>query len=379
MRRAPSGLILAFLLAGGFVLDSQAHQTTDSYLSMSLESGQIKGRWAIALRDLNHVLELDTDKDGEISDKELAVARPKIEKYAFDALNIEIGGVTVPINRKGFEIEEHDDAIYTALLFELSPARIGPDLTIQYDLFFHTDPLHRGLFRLDLPNRTETTIFSPAQPTQRFLIDSAHPTPQLARFIREGIWHIWLGFDHILFLIALLLPSVLHREANRWTVGGNWRQSIYAIVKVVTAFTIAHSITLSLAALGWVRVPPRIVEPIIAASVLIAAVNNLRVIFPERTWIIAFCFGLIHGFGFASALSELGLQRGTLGRALLGFNVGVEIGQLAIVGVFVPTALAIRKTRLYQRLILPGGSLLIATLAAIWMVERILDRKFLPF
>ena len=125
--------------------------------------------------------------------------------------------------------------------------------------------------------------------------------------------------------------------------------------------------------------PSRLVESTIAASVILAAANNIRPIVAERGWIVAFCFGLVHGFGFANALTDLGLARQTLALTLVGFNLGVEFGQLAIVAVFLPLAFGLRSSWVYQRLTFRFGSAIIVLLAATWMMERIFDFKWLPF
>ena len=156
-------------------------------------------------------------------------------------------------------------------------------------------------------------------------------------------------------------------------------QAFWDVLRIVTAFTVAHSITLTLATLGVLALPSRLVESAIAASVVLAALNNIWPVFHGRRWIVAFLFGLVHGFGFASVLADLGLPQGTLVLALLGFNVGVEAGQLAIVAVFLPLAFALRRSWLYRRGVLLGGSCVIAAIAAAWMVERVFDLKLLPF
>ena len=196
-----------------------------------------------------------------------------------------------------------------------------------------------------------------------------------AAYVQQGVWHIWSGTDHILFLMALLLPAVLVRVDGRWLPVTTFRAALIAVVKTVTAFTVAHSITLTLAALGYIHAPSRLVESAIAASVLIAALNNVVPLFKshsvlDRAWLMAFVFGLVHGLGFANVLFELGLPRQTLLLALVGFNVGVELGQLAIVAVFLPTAFALRGTTLYARAVMQAGSAVVMLLAAVWFVER---------
>ncbi len=197
----------------------------------------------------------------------------------------------------------------------------------------------------------------------------------LSDYLVEGVWHIWIGADHILFLLALLLPSVFQRRGDRF---GDWRP--YATIRpaavnilgIVTAFTVAHSITLGLAVLGVLSVPAQVVEPVIAASVAMAALGNLHRRTVHYRWQIAFALGLVHGFGFASVLEDLGLPPEQLAIALIGFNVGVELGQLAIVAVFVPLAWALRRTGFYRWGILVVGSIGIAAVGLTWFIERVM-------
>jgi hypothetical protein len=197
-------------------------------------------------------------------------------------------------------------------------------------------------------------------------------------FVQHGIWHIWIGYDHILFLLSLLLPAVLVWREHAWRAVAAPRAALTDVLRIVTAFTLAHSVTLSLAALGLVALPSRWVESAIALSVLLAALNNLRPITHGRRWAAAFGFGLVHGFGFATVLGDLGLQSGALAASLVGFNLGVEIGQLAIVAAFLPLAWAVRRSWFYRRVVMLGGSSLIMLVAAIWLGERLFDLRLLP-
>ncbi|MEP7330281.1 MAG: HupE/UreJ family protein, partial [Betaproteobacteria bacterium] len=178
-----------------------------------------------------------------------------------------------------------------------------------------------------------------------------------------------------------LLPAVLIHSrvpGETWTAAPTFRAAFIDVLKIVTAFTLAHSITLSLAVLGVISLPSRLVESAIAASVLLAALNNVRPLVFGMRWAIAFLFGLVHGFGFASVLVDLGLPKDSLVLALVAFNIGVELGQLAIVAVFLPIAYSMRNSRFYQRLIMVGGSLVVAAIAVVWLLERGFNLALLP-
>ena len=227
--------------------------------------------------------------------------------------------------------------------------------------------------------KARSAIFSDTDRKQKFQLAKPSAWKQFVDYLIEGVWHIWIGIDHILFLLSLLLPAVLVWAADRWKSAASFRSAFIEVLKVVTAFTVAHSITLSLAALQIINMPSWIAESAIAASVVVAALNNVFPIFHGRRWMVAFGFGLIHGFGFANVLTELGLPQSTLLIALVGFNLGVELGQVAIVAVFLPIAFLLRDTWAYRKLVLVAGSLLIAFIAAAWLVERVFDMKFMPF
>ena len=235
------------------------------------------------------------------------------------------------------------------------------------------------MLRVEHRGGTESASFNADHPEHRFdLKERGRGWNQWATFVWEGVWHIWIGFDHILFLVALLLPSVFRPEGKSWASVEKFRPAFINVLKIVTAFTIAHSVTLSLAALQLVRLPARPVEVVIAASVALAAANNLWPVLRGKGWTIAFGFGLIHGFGFANVLAELGLNSGTLALALVGFNVGVELGQLAIVAVFLPVAFALRDSWFYRTVTFKFGSAAVVLLAAAWMVERAFGLQFMP-
>jgi hypothetical protein len=250
-------------------------------------------------------------------------------------------------------------------------------LGLSYRLLFDIDALHRGLVRLDLDGLTHATVMAPDTARQSFSPAEVSKWTQFGEFFVQGIWHIWIGYDHVLFLLSLLLPVVLVRDPHGWHPVERLGQALHEVLWVVTSFTVAHSITLSLAALEVLQLPSRLVESAIAVSVVLAALNNIFPIVSRRRWLAAFGFGLIHGFGFASVLAELGLPPTALVLSLVGFNLGVEVGQLVIVSVFLPVIFALRHTRFYRQGIFVGGSLLIVAVALVWLSERVLDIKLI--
>jgi hypothetical protein len=343
---------------------AHAHKPSDSYLSIGAEGEALRGQWDIALRDLEYAIGLDANGDGAITWGELRGKQAEVAAYAFARLKVR----DCRLKPGALLVDEHTDGAYAVLEFTADcGAELPRQLELEYSLFADLDPTHRGLLRARLGAQTTTAVLGPDQP--RLSLDPEGRTgwAQFLDYGREGVWHIWIGFDHVLFLVSLLLPAVL--------LAPRFPPAFWEVFKVVTAFTVAHSITLALAALGVVALPSRLVESAIAASVLLAALNNLQPVVQRGRWLVAFTFGLIHGFGFASVLSELGLPQATLVLALVGFNLGVEAGQLVIVALFLPLAYAVRDTWFYRRAVVVGGSGLIAVIAAAWLVERALDLK----
>lgn len=365
-------LLLALFLS----LPAHAHKPSDSYLTLRADNEAITARWDIALRDLDYVLQLDRDGNGELTWGEVRQRSADIEQLAISRLALSSQGQPCPLQPAGpLMLDRHSDGTYAVLTLQARCARLAESLQADYSLFFDVDPTHRGLVQWTPPRATQpqALIFATESARQQLRLSAPSAWETLRQYVLEGIWHIWIGFDHILFLVALLLPAVLVRGAQGWLPSGSLRAASIEVLKVVTAFTVAHSITLSLAVLGFVSLPSRLVESVIAASVVVAALNNLRGTVDRRRWVMAFVFGLVHGFGFASVLADLGLPQGALALALVGFNVGVELGQLAIVAAFLPVAFALRATNFYRIGVLRFGSLMVAALAGWWFIQRAFD------
>jgi hypothetical protein len=359
-----------------------AHDPSKSYLSLTLESNQFTGQWDVPLRDLQTVVPLQLDSEGIVTWEKLQARYSAIKDYVFAHLKISLDGRPANLHFTGTEaaVEEFSDGSYLEIPFAIPVGSPAPQtIELNYKLFFDINSLHRGLLRLVVNGQTQAAVFTPDHTSQQFNLATGSPGRQFLAFLREGIWHIWTGYDHILFLLALLLPSVLQREGGEWRPVAKLRPAVINILKIVTAFTLAHSLTLTLATLGYVKLPSRLTESAIAASVVLAAANNLWPLIRERGWLVAFGFGLIHGFGFATALSDLGLAQGALWLTLVGFNLGVEVGQLAIVAIFLPAAFAMRQSWFYRVPLLRFGSALIILIAGTWLSERAFDFKVLPF
>jgi hypothetical protein len=360
-------LFLFLALLCGAILPAQAHKPSDSYLSLTVQDQRVSGQWDIALRDLDFAIGLDQDGDGKLTWDEIRARHAAIAAYALERLKLSTDQGACAIDIADQLIDDHTDGAYSVLRFGVACRAPVTALTIDYRLFADLDPQHKGLLRLTHSGQTSTAIFDPQHARQTLSLAAPNRWGQFATYVKEGVWHIWIGYDHILFLLSLLLPAVLLAAPS-----DNLRGAFIDVLKVVTAFTLAHSLTLTLASLSLIALPSRLVESAIAASVVLAAVNNIYPLFRGRRPLAAFAFGLIHGFGFASVLIDLGLPKTALLASLFGFNLGVEIGQLCIVAAFLPLAFALRHTLFYRRL-LTGGSALIALVAVAWFVERAFD------
>lgn len=387
MRRAASWLMTAAIASGMACATSPAfaHKASDAYLRLSLNDRQVTLRADVALRDLDRELVLDADDDGLLRWGEVRGRGADIEALLQRDLRLDVRDAAgSPCIAGGFaplQLEQHSDGRYAVLTRTWSCAAAPAAATLSYGLFAASDPTHRGLLTRTSAGATTTTVISPGSaplniPLNAAGSDGARPAGLPSLFL-DGVHHIWIGIDHVLFLVALLLPAVLTRHEHRWTPAPAWRPALWSVLGVVTAFTVAHSITLGLAVFELLDPPSRWVESLIALSVLLAALNNLRPVLVETRWRLTFVFGLVHGFGFASALKDLGLGRGDLALPLLFFNLGVEAGQLAIVAVLVPLAWAARRWRGYPRWILGAGSVVVAALAIVWLVERLFDLQLL--
>jgi hydrogenase/urease accessory protein HupE len=261
-------------------------------------------------------------------------------------------------------------------------------IRLRYDLFFEADRFHESFTRLALTGVTEGTSADAARSTVVFqdglreIVVAPDEEPSVWRsaaiYLRLGIFHILTGYDHLSFLMALLLGAALSRRTTAHSApeAASVRQALGGTVTVISAFTVAHSLTLIVQVLrpGWIST--RWVEPAIALSVAYVGFENLVPRPPRHRWRLVFGFGLVHGLGFASVLREIGLPRRGLVLSLLSFNVGVELGQLLVLGLTFPLIVgaARRAPRQFERWGLQLGSGLIAAFGTVWLIARLAAR-----
>lgn len=382
--RAQSALILSTLL---FLLPgvALAHKESDAYVSLRIDAqhpDELRGEWDIALRDLDFALGIDSNHDGGITWGEVKAHRGAIDRYVLPALTIRGDGLVCPITPMGQLIDVHSDGAYDVIPFVARCDKEVPDrLTLTYQLFRDIDPYHRGIITVYAHGQVAEAVLGPENPTTTLDINRPNRWRQFKSFVFDGILHIWTGPDHLLFILSLLLPSVLICRRRPFTLldPGVWQPverfwpAALELVKVISGFTVSHSVTLSLAVLGYVNLPSRLVESGIALSIIVAAFNNIYPLFKRRAWLVAFAFGFIHGLGFASGLAGLSLPPAAMAVSLGGFNVGVEIGQETAVLPLIALAFLIRSSRFYRIGVMRIGSWLIIAVATLWLIERACD------
>jgi hydrogenase/urease accessory protein HupE len=359
-----SRTLLAGVIALGAVVAAQAHQVNLSTARVTLESDRsvnvevgLKGSDADRLAG-TRIFNAQRD---QVDPALVAASAAPIIAYvtAHIAVTGADGKACVP--GTAALVPDGDGVIFRS---RFSCRDVGGDIVYGSTVLTDTDPTARQVVLIGEGDNAPQALLDAANTT----ITLSAPAPSLLstmeRYLVTGIEHIFLGYDHIAFLIAVVL----------------WARRLMPVIKIVTAFTIAHSITLSLATLNVVVIPSTIVEPAIAASIVYVAMENFFTRNIDGRWRVTFAFGLIHGFGFAGALREIGLPTNAVATALAAFNIGVEIGQVVIVAIVVPALIAldrlmaVDKTKPVRAATLVYAlSALISVLGSYWFVTRVLD------
>ena len=376
-------LVLSALMVLSSVGIAGAHNANQSYVYLDIYDSSVEGRIEYPTQDLNEVLGLaiPTDPDGALAGAEANEAA--IHRYSDEHFGMfEVSGEEWEIEFGELEILEVGNGSYIVVNFAVVRefVDVPRTFTVSYDGIIHQIPNRDALLVIGTDwgsgtfnnEASELLRFTPETSVQTVDLGNTSFWSGFAGVVALGTEHIRIGTDHILFILALVLPSVLvFREVVGWQPSSSFGSSLWRVLKIVTMFTIAHSITLTLGGLGIVEFPPAMVETVIAVSIILAALHNIKPIFMNKEWIIAFGFGLFHGFGFAGLLSDLGLTQSRQFVSLLGFNLGIEIGQAVIIIVIFPALFLARRTRVY----LPAmyfGSVILITIAAAWALDRAL-------
>lgn len=375
-------------------LDVQEQTTAHSTLSEApLRQYQLK--LAVALKDLDLILLLDANADGQVTWGEVKVATPLVIATLDQAAQLEApaGPSSCALQWQYDGVERRSDGAYLRLASHVQ-CSLAQGLTLRYTLFKDQDASHRLLVAGHVGGQDLLSTATPQQAAGIVLVKAGAATsagglnPQkqasagrwssLVDYFSVGMHHLLEGYDHLAFLLALVLPMQLrfgsllsfrrHAPVDTLTSQKTVWMNLF---RTVTAFTVGHSVTLIIATLGWLQASPSWVEPMIALSIVVTALLNLRPIAGLRTDVLALLFGLIHGFGFAGLLQEAAVPTGLLPWALAGFNGGIEVGQLLVVGLWVVVSQALVRWTLYNRVVVRGGSVALALLASGWFLQRV--------
>jgi hypothetical protein len=348
-------------------LGAFAHDPGLSTATLRLDTNRLEAVLVFSIIDTKELVDLDKNQDGKLSKEELDQGAAELQTMAPGALDVKFDGQLV----KPTEFRCHFDESDNATVYLSFPVQSFSNLVVRSKWLAMLQPGHKQFLSLQNPDGQVLAdrLLSANADSIKVEMDMAEPKPPAATekmsfvgFLKMGIQHIWTGYDHLLFLFGLLI------------VTRNFKSSI----TIITCFTIAHSISLAAATLNLVpvsgRFSSRIVEPAIAASIVYVGIENLvRGGDPKGRWLLTFGFGLIHGLGFASALKDLGV--GSDGKSivvpLVSFNLGVEVGQIAIAAVALPLIWKLRTNPAFVAKWVPACSVLVAALGAFWFVQRV--------
>jgi hypothetical protein len=370
------GLVASLFLS----MPALAHQTGNSYLVITESNGRLQVEIDFIVRDLGNLLQAPTPTDAPApTPEQLQAMQPAIAQVIQASLEVQQNAQTQPLEFVSQSVVLHNDGLYVRQRFT-SPSMASPlqFVVVRYGFFNQNDKLGRAFFKLQLGKDEISSVFDSSTPIQRFVLGESKRWSTIGLFTQEGAWHIWGGPDHLLFLLTLLLPGLmlLHRTTGTGTGNvternGTKTAALFAL-KVITAFTLAHSITLLASVLDVITLPSRWIESAIALSIMLSAGLNLQTRIQWSPWKLAFIFGLVHGMGFANGLRDLGLSQTYFIETVLAFNVGVELGQIAaVVAVGMPVIL-LAKTAKTQQLIMTCGSWGVLVISGVWLVQRLM-------
>jgi len=361
--RGIRGAILAVLFSFLPLQYAKAHDPGLSSLTIRQLPNGLEATLTLAVKDAAQIAELDQDQDGTVTQAEFGRNQSQFDVAVASQIVIAVNGKVVKDSSIHSRLDENNN-VEARLNFHGAGFS---SLEIQSKIIASLPFGHRQY--LQIQNSRGQTIFERllSAATDRATVEVAHARSNTAaleavssftNFLCLGVKHILTGYDHLLFLIGLLLVA----------------RGFFASLGIITSFTIAHSITLAVATLGLVQIPSRIVEPLIAASIVFVGIENLlRGDIPKARRVVPFGFGLIHGFGFASALREAGIGSGTGGIVLplFSFNLGVGLGQIMVAALALPIIWKLRENPLFIARWAPACSAAVVLLGSFWFVQRV--------
>jgi hydrogenase/urease accessory protein HupE len=337
-----------------------AHDPGLSAAEMRLDGNKAVARLTFARDDIEIVAPMDADRDGRVTQPEFEVVEGRLKSLAKESFALSVDGEEASPSTVAVGLDE-SGAVHFELEFTLPQ---GSKLSLRSLLIGKLPRGHRQFLALrdvkgnSLGQRALDASNNSFECDLAALPISRTRTHAFWGFLLLGVEHILQGFDHLAFLFALLIAGGTLREA----------------AKIITSFTVAHSITLALATLDALAIPASVIEPLIAASIIYVGLENVLRREIKRRWMLTFAFGLVHGFGFASALRELGVGAGLKAVApLLSFNLGVEIGQIAVAALVLPLIWKLRQRPLFVIRYVPACSILIALAGGYWLWDRLWD------
>lgn len=365
-----------------------AHQTPTTVILLDVSTGSVAMELQLPLTELELAFGHDITKNPETVIQKLG---PQLKEYLIAHIHPFITPEAPwQVEITGMKMEEAQQPASGPPFREITvnlklkpPAGVSTrKFTLDYDVIMHQvinhvafvsvrndweagqtrqDSVEIGVIKWDLANNVI--------PPLEINLEKGSWWKGFSSMVALGRQHIAEGTDHLMFLLVLLLPAPLLCYGKRWAGYGGARYSVIRLLKIVTAFTIGHSITLLLGATGWLRLPAQPIEILIAFSILVSAVHAIRPLFPGREIYIAAGFGLIHGMAFAGTLVNLNLDAEAMALSILGFNIGIELMQLAVIAVTVPWLIILSRTGVYQ-FIRVGGAIFAGIAAIAWMLQR---------
>ena len=357
-----------------------AHSFNESYIYFDVTHKTLDGQLQVTMTDLAQAMGQDATIETPMSTDEFDAQKEEIYRYFEKRMKLFQNGAPLAVTFDEVEFLGTEIDTFAVMHFSvLDGGEVPETIEMSYDaLFGDIDPTHRGFALIGSNTRNGmdenesyiSLIFAPGDGIKTLYLNDERPEEVAKTFLEHGVWHIWLGFDHVLFLIALLISSVMVITAGRWEPSGSLGESLRNTVKIVTVFTLAHTVTLTLATFNIVTLPIVFVEAVIAISIAVVALGNLFPKVHTTSWKVVFIFGLFHGFGFANVLAPLGLDPTRKALGLIAFNIGVELGQLAIVLVIFPILFLLRHLSAYRVVAMQVCSIALIAVALFWFTER---------